>query len=118
MRCKPGQTDVSSASGPALAQPREPRLSPVPAELHYFLPVQSSFYRKKKFLKKYKLPLYKIKAPLSGASGRAGSWGRERGRVAQSQLPNFKVFSTVNFDQRILNSLPLQLRGGAQRGSA
>lgn len=37
--------------------------------------------------------------------------GEGGGRVAQSQKPNFKVFSRVNFGQCILNSLPLQLRG-------
>lgn len=43
--------------------------APRPCNCIMFSPVQSSFYRKKIFLKKYKLLLCKIKVPISGASG-------------------------------------------------
>lgn len=94
---------------PGLAQKASPQ--PCARGIVLFSPRSNHLFTEKKDLKKYKLLPCKIKVPLSGASGRAGSWGRERVSVAQSQLPNFKVFSTVNFDQCILNSLPLQHRG-------
>lgn len=36
--------------------------------------------------------------------------------MAQSQFPNFKVFSRVNFGQCILNSLPLPVAGCVVEG--
>lgn len=63
-----------------------------------FSQIQSSFYRKKN-LKKYKLLLSKIKARLWSiwSSGELGEGAGESGAVTD----NFKVFSTVNFDQCI-----------------
>lgn len=46
---------------------------------------------------------------------------RVRERAAQSRLPNFKVFSIVNFTHRRVHSVPLQPRrerSGAARGCA
>ena len=89
--------------GPALARPRKPLLNRAPVELYYVHPGPIIFFTEKNLKKKKKceLLLCKIKVPLSGASGCAGSWGRERGRVAQSELPNFKVFSRMSFGQCI-----------------
>lgn len=99
MRCKPERADVPGASGPALAGPET--LSSALRSRNYiiFSQIQSSFYRKKN-LKKYKLLLCKIKARLSGASGRAGELGEGAGESG-AVTANFKVFPTVNFDQCI-----------------